>query len=74
LTPGGSWEEAPPRFDVDLLAQQPTHDRKVVSGRAVEALRPIAENALEAVGARLRATIDGVVSIRHTIAGLAVVT
>jgi len=71
LMPDGSWEEAQPRLDVDLLAKQPTHSREVGSGRAVEGLKPIAEQALDAVGARLRATIDGVVSIRHTIAGLA---
>jgi hypothetical protein len=71
LTPDGSWEEAPPRFDVDLLAKQPTHSSEAESGRAVEGLDPIAEQALDAVGARLRATTDGVVSIRHTIVGLA---
>jgi len=71
LTPGGSWEEAPPRFDVDLLAQQRAPSREVVTGRTLEGLQPIAEHALDAMGARLRATTDGVVSIRHTIAGLA---
>jgi superfamily II DNA or RNA helicase len=70
LMPDGSWEEAPPRFDVDLLAKQPTHSRGV-TGRALEGLQPIAEQALDAVGARLRATTDGVLSIRYTIAGLA---
>jgi superfamily II DNA or RNA helicase len=71
LTPGGSWEEAPPRFDVDLLAQQPLHSRGGGNSRVLEGLESIAEQALDAVGARLRATTDGVISIRHTIAGLA---
>jgi hypothetical protein len=74
LMPDGSWEEAPPRFDVDLLAQPRFRAHEGASGPLTHGLQPIAEQALDAVGARLRATTDGVVSIRHTIAGLAAVT
>lgn len=73
LASDGSWEEAPPTFDVDQLGARPQTKQSEPDGMRMESLRSAAEQALDAIGARVRATTEGVVSIRHWLVGLAIV-
>lgn len=75
LTPDGSWDEAPTRFDLtalqDLRQTSPMTFDQPAFLRAVESrLR----EAVSAIEARLRANLEGVVTIRSTITGLAIVS
>lgn len=73
LAPDGSWEEAPPTFDVDRLSPLLQTGTAEPNGLPIEMLRSAAQQALDAVAARLRATTDGVLSIRHTLVGVAII-
>ncbi|MGH7318376.1 MAG: hypothetical protein ACRELA_01910 [Candidatus Rokuibacteriota bacterium] len=73
LSPDGSWEEAPPDCDVESLSEPFPAPRETFTGTDLGALRLPAQEALAAIEARLRATVEGVLSIRHREVGLAVV-
>jgi len=71
LAPDGSWEEAPPACDVEWLGVALSSIRQASEDADLGQLRSFAQDALAAAEARLRATVDGVVSVRHREVGLA---
>ncbi|MFQ5899235.1 MAG: SNF2-related protein [Candidatus Methylomirabilia bacterium] len=73
LTPDGSWEEAPATLDVDRLRFSLQSGRGDQNGINVEMLRSAAQQALDAIGARVRARTEGVLSLRHTLVGVAII-
>lgn len=73
LAPDGSWEEAPPRRDIETLATlarslTPAENRLAAHTFSADRVR----DALAAIEAKLRATMDGVLSVRSVITGLAI--
>ncbi len=70
VAPDGSWEEARPTFDVDRLSSVLESGPAEPNRLPIEMLRSAAQQALDAIGARLRATTDGVLSLRHVVMGL----
>jgi superfamily II DNA or RNA helicase len=73
LSPDGSWEEAPPTWDVESLSGPVPGPQTGIEAADLVRLQPRAHEALAASQARLRATAEGVLSIRHREVGLAVV-
>lgn len=69
----GSWEEAPPTFDVDRLAQLSGNGQGILTAKDIETLGSATEQALVATGARLQASTEGTLGIRHALVGLAVI-
>ena len=67
----GSWAEVRPVTDVNYLQEYAGGEEGGSLGTEVERLRPLAEQALSAIGARVRAGTDGVVSMRYAVVGLA---
>jgi superfamily II DNA or RNA helicase len=72
LHPDGSWEEAPPACDVESLSGPFPGPSEMLDSTDLGALRVPAQEALAAIQARLRATAEGSLSIRHREVGLAV--
>ncbi len=73
LAPDGSWEEAPPTFDMELLAKPFQNNQEAKALPGLDELRHSALQALASMEARLRATTNGVLSVRHALIGLATV-
>ncbi len=74
LAPDGSWEEAQPRLDIDALqgldqSSPPSDDQPGAELAAEDRFH----EALAAIEAKLRATTQGVLSIRSAITGLALI-
>ncbi len=67
----GSWADAPPTFDGELLASRFQERPEEPAVPSASTLRRETEAALVAVGARLRSEVEGLVTIRHTLAALA---
>lgn len=70
LAPDGSWEEASPTFDVEHLSPSFPSEPAGENGLDVDMLQSAAQQAVDAIGARLRVTTDGVLSLRHVVMGL----
>lgn len=71
LGPDGSWQEAPPTFDVERLANPSSERGEELDTSELGTSRSAVQQALAAAEAQLRAKTDGVMSIRHTLVGLA---